>query len=184
MAKPKPDKIIRYEHVLGKVERQQLEQASAAYSINRVMSPLVTLLNDVTGVATVLGLLAVGLGFKYNVYTAVGATTSDLIQDFADQLKQAREDLAALRSDVAAGQAAATSWFSSATDPMSYVDPLLNFAQGLNLQDFTPVGFVDTSLDALGLPTIMGTIDTGVSNLDLNPNYGDPWFGLDLNPFN
>ena len=175
--KPKPDKIVRYEFVLGKVERQQLEQANAAYSINRVMSPLVTLLNDVTGVATVLALLAVGLGFKYNVYSGPAATTADLIGDFADQARQAGIDAKNLAE---AGQAAATSWWSSATDPMSYVDPLLNFAYNL-----TPVGYVDNSiLNPLGLPTIMGTINTGVSNLDLYPNYGDPWFGLDLNPFN
>ena len=176
MAKPKPDKIIRYEFVLGKVERQQLEQANAAYSINRVLNPLVTLLNDVTGVATVLALLAVGLGFKYNVYSGPAATTADLIGDFADQARQAGIDAKNL---AAATQAAATSWWSSATDPMNYVDPLLNFAYNL-----TPVGIVDNSLDDLGLPTIQGTLSAGLSNIDLYPNYGDPWFGLDLNPFN
>jgi hypothetical protein len=176
LAKPKPDQIIRYEFVLGKVDRQQLEQANAAYSINRVLSPLVTLLNDVTGVATVLALLAVGLGFKYDVYSGPAATTAELIGDFADQARQAGIDAQNLAG---ATQAAATSWWSSATDPMSYVDPLNDLLFGL-----TPVGFVDNQLDVLGLPTIMGTIDAGVSNLDLNPNYGDPWFGLDLNPFN
>ena len=176
MAKPKPDQIIRYEFVLGKVERQQLEQANAAYSINRVLNPLVTLLNDVTGVATVLALLAVGLGFKYNVYSGPAATTADLIGDWFEQAKQAGIDAKNLAE---AGQAAASSWWSSATDPMSYVDPLLNIAQAL-----TPVGYVDTQLDVLGLPTIMGTVEAGILNLDLYPNYGDPWLGLDLNPFN
>lgn len=176
MPKPKPDQIIRHEYVLGKVERQQLEQLSAAYSINRVLSPLVTLLNDVTGVATVLGLLAVGLGFKYDVYSGPAATTADLIQDFADQARQAKVDAEAA---LAAGQAAASSFWQSATNPMNYVDPLFDFAYGL-----TPVGIADSGLENLGLPTIQGTLAAGLSNIDLSPNYGDPWFGLDLNPFN
>lgn len=168
--KPKPDQIIRYEFVLGKVERQQLEQANAAYSINRVLNPLVTLLNDVTGVATVLGILAVALGFKYNVYTAIGATTADLIQDFADQARQAGVD----------AKAGAESIYETATNPMTYLNGLIDLAY-----NFTPVGYADNSiLDPLGLPTIQGTIESGILNLDLYPNYGDPWFGLDLNPFN
>ena len=176
MAKPKPDQIIRHEYVLGKVERQQLEQASAAYSINRVLDPLVKLLNDVTGVSTVLALAAVFLGFKYDVYSQAGATTAELIADWREQALAAKVDLENIRSEyIQTG----VNWWQNATDPGSYVDPLNSL-----LYSLTPMGIADNTLNVLGLPTIQGTVSSGISNLDLSPNFGDPWFGLDLNPFN
>ena len=57
MPKPKPDQVVRHELVLGRVEREMLDTALTAYSANRVMSPVVSLLNDPTGLAAIMLML-------------------------------------------------------------------------------------------------------------------------------
>ena len=54
MPKPKPDNIVRHEIVLGRVEREMLDTAFTAMSFNRVMSPLVAGVSDVTFMAFVI----------------------------------------------------------------------------------------------------------------------------------
>ena len=61
MPKPKPTEIIRHEVVLGKAERQLLRDAAEAYQFNKISTPIVAGLSDVTFTATVAGLLAFGL---------------------------------------------------------------------------------------------------------------------------
>jgi len=49
MTKRKPDKVIEYRFSLQDKERQMLDQYIAAHSFNSITTPIVTLMNDVTG---------------------------------------------------------------------------------------------------------------------------------------
>jgi len=57
MPKPKPDNIVRHEIVLGRAERELLDNATTAYTANRILSPLTEVLSSNAGlllVSTVL----------------------------------------------------------------------------------------------------------------------------------
>ena len=59
MPKVKPDQVIRHEIVLGRADRELLSGAVAAYQVNRISTPLVALLSDVSAmyiVATIIEL--------------------------------------------------------------------------------------------------------------------------------
>lgn len=56
MPKPKPDNIVRHEIVLGRAERELLDTATTAYTANRVISPITSLLSSTPGLLLVGGL--------------------------------------------------------------------------------------------------------------------------------
>tara|TARA_R110002020_G_scaffold257740_2_gene471400 strand:- start:19 stop:408 length:390 start_codon:yes stop_codon:yes gene_type:complete len=85
MPKPKPDQVIRHEIVLGRSERDLLDSALMAYGFNRVATPTVALLSDVSAMSIVLTALGTYLGFKYSVGSLAIDTTQDLINDFQNQ---------------------------------------------------------------------------------------------------
>jgi hypothetical protein len=94
MPKPKPDKVIRHEIVLGRSERDMLEGWFSSMTFNNVATPTVDLLNDVTGMATFLSLLSVagltGVGFTFLVSPEM--EMSDLIDSFVSQREQAKAE--------------------------------------------------------------------------------------------
>ena len=53
MPKPKPDNIIRHEIVLGRADRELLATAVTAYTANRVLTPLVALVSDVSALTAI-----------------------------------------------------------------------------------------------------------------------------------
>ncbi len=53
MPKPKPDNIIRHEIVLGRADRELLDTAVTAYTANRVLTPLVALVSDVSALTAI-----------------------------------------------------------------------------------------------------------------------------------
>ena len=57
MPKPKPDNVIRHEIVLGRSEREMLDTAITAVAANRVLTPLVALLSDVSALSAIFILL-------------------------------------------------------------------------------------------------------------------------------
>tara|TARA_R110002153_G_scaffold62651_1_gene168493 strand:- start:151 stop:528 length:378 start_codon:yes stop_codon:yes gene_type:complete len=85
MPKPKPDQVIRHEIVLGRSERDLLDSALMAYGFNRVATPTVALLSDISAMSIVLTALGTYLGFKYSVGSLAIDTTQDLINDFQAQ---------------------------------------------------------------------------------------------------
>ena len=87
MSKNKPKETIEYVIRLQDKERQMVESAIGAYQVNRIMTPIVTLLNDVTGMATLLGLLAAFYGFVF--YADEGMSSAELIDAFTTQREQA-----------------------------------------------------------------------------------------------
>ena len=54
MPKPKPDEIIRHEIVLGRAEREMLDTAIAGMTFNRVATPAVALLSDVSALSAII----------------------------------------------------------------------------------------------------------------------------------
>ncbi len=60
MPKVKPDNVIRHEMVLGRSERELLDTLTTAYTVNRVVTPITSLLSSTAGV-----LLIAGLGLAY-----------------------------------------------------------------------------------------------------------------------
>ncbi len=85
MPKPKPDQVIRHEIVLGRSERELIEGALVAYQVNRIATPTVALLSDVSAMSIVLTALGTYLGFKYSIGSLAIDTTQDLINDFQNQ---------------------------------------------------------------------------------------------------
>ena len=85
MPKRKPDQVIRHEIVLGRSERELIEGALVAYQINRIATPTVALLSDVSAMSIVLTALGTYLGFKYSIGSLAIDTTQDLINDFQNQ---------------------------------------------------------------------------------------------------
>lgn len=62
LPKVKPDNVVRHELVLGRAERELLDTAVTAIAANRVLTPLVALLSDVSALTAIFILLeATGL---------------------------------------------------------------------------------------------------------------------------
>lgn len=57
MPKPKPDEIIRHEIVLGRTEREMMETVIAGITFNRVATPTVALLSDVSALSALILIL-------------------------------------------------------------------------------------------------------------------------------
>ena len=57
MPKPKPDQVVRHEIVLGRSERELVDTAVTAYTVNRVLTPLTTMLGSTAGLSLVLTLV-------------------------------------------------------------------------------------------------------------------------------
>ena len=91
MPKPKPTEIIRHEIILGRVERDLVETATMAYTVNRISTPLVALLSDISAMTIILSLVATYLGFKYEVPQLIGNEMADLYADFDAQFQAAKD---------------------------------------------------------------------------------------------
>ena len=85
MPKRKPDQVIRHEIVFGRSERELIEGALVAYQINRIATPTVALLSDVSAMSIVLTALGTYLGFKYSIGSLAIDTVQELINDFQNQ---------------------------------------------------------------------------------------------------
>ena len=95
MSKNKPKETIEYVIRLQDKERQMIESAIGAYQVNRIATPLVDLLNDVTGMATVLSLLAlVGVtGVSFAFVVSDDLSVAGLVDAFVSQRDQAAINL-------------------------------------------------------------------------------------------
>lgn len=125
MPKAKPDQVIVHRIELQETEREILSSLSSAIMFNRVASPVVKLLNDVTGTITVLALLAAsglvaGVAFTY-IYDP--DIIKDPIEQFLQQAEEARE-----RADLI-GEAAKRG-------PLWGLIDLIEMFTGSNLPDF------------------------------------------------
>lgn len=94
MSKNKPKETIEYVIRLQDKERQLAESVIGAYQMNRIATPIINLMNDVTGMVVLLTVLAaVGVtGVTFTFLTAMLTTDSsmaDIIDAFTTQREQA-----------------------------------------------------------------------------------------------
>jgi hypothetical protein len=89
MPKAAPDQIIIHRIEFQETERQMLQDLTTVWSFNRVMEPLVRLINDNTTLLLILSGIAAWLGFTYIPPALEDAYGQ--IQEFQEQLSNAIE---------------------------------------------------------------------------------------------
>lgn len=99
MPKPKPDQVIRHEIVLGRSERELISDGLLAYQVNRISTPLVALISDVSAMSLILGGLATYYGFKFDVIPSAYDSGLDLYNDFTVQYNAWKETAGDIRND-------------------------------------------------------------------------------------
>ena len=99
MPKPKPDQVIRHEIVLGRSERELISDGLLAYQVNRISTPLVALISDVSAMSLILGGLATYYGFKFDIIPSAGQSALDLYNDWLIQYNAWKETVGDIRSD-------------------------------------------------------------------------------------
>jgi len=99
MPKPKPDNIVRHEIVLGRSERQLIEDGLLAYQINRISTPLVALLSDASAMGLILGGIATYYGFKFEIPQQGYDSALELYNDFRTQYDAFKETVTDVRQD-------------------------------------------------------------------------------------
>ena len=110
--KPKPDQVIRHEIVFGRSERELIEGALVAYQVNKVATPLVALISDVSAMTFIFSIIGGYLGIKYVVSPGLNEV-GEIYDDFRNQLDAARA--AGVDIDVV----------GIATDPSTYTNAFL-----------------------------------------------------------
>jgi len=96
MPRPKPDKIIRHQIVFGEADRKILDSYKDAYLLSNITSNFVKFINDVTGTATFLALLAasgiLGVTFIFSASSvALAAGGTSVFDEFFTQFKGERD---------------------------------------------------------------------------------------------
>ena len=99
MPKPKPDQVIRHEIVLGRSERELISDGLLAYQVNRISTPLVALISDVSAMSLILGGLATYYGCKFDVIPGAYDSALDLYNDFTVQYNAWKETAGNIRND-------------------------------------------------------------------------------------
>ena len=100
MPRPKPDQIIRHQIVFGEADRKLIESYKDAYVLSNMSANFVKLINDVTGTATFLALIAasgiLGVTFVFSASSiALAAGGSSVFDEFYTALTLARGKSAA-----------------------------------------------------------------------------------------
>ena len=93
MPKPKPDQVIRHEIVFGRSERDLIEGALVAYQVNRIATPAVALISDMSAMAIVFAALGTYLGFKFEIFQGGYSDMIGLVNDFQNQYTAFKESL-------------------------------------------------------------------------------------------
>ena len=94
MPKPKPDKVIRHEVVLGRSERDMLEPLFATLSAKNLITPLVALLSDMSALYALVTIYEVVTGKETGIPTPNDAT--EFWESLHDWIKQQRAEGAAV----------------------------------------------------------------------------------------
>jgi hypothetical protein len=96
MPRPKPDQIIRHQIVFGEADRKILDGFKDAHVLTSLSNTFVKLINDVTGTATFLALIAasgiLGVTFIFTASSvALAAGGTSVFDEFFTQLKGERD---------------------------------------------------------------------------------------------
>lgn len=63
--KPKPDQVIRHEIVFGRSERELIEGALVAYQVNKIATPAISLISDISAMTLIFSAIATYLGWEF-----------------------------------------------------------------------------------------------------------------------
>lgn len=89
MPKPKPDQIIRFELVMGRAERELVQNILLPWQIKQVANPAVALISDGSAMAIIATLLATWYGFELGI---IGLDTpGEIVSAFRQQLSDFKE---------------------------------------------------------------------------------------------
>ena len=99
MPKPKPDQVIRHEIVLGRSERELISDGLLAYQVNRISTPLVALLSDVSAMGLIFGGLATYYGFKFDIIPGAYDSGLELYNDWKVQYDGWKKTVSEIRDD-------------------------------------------------------------------------------------
>lgn len=99
MPKPKPDQVIRHEIVLGRSERELISDGLLAYQVNKISTPLVALISDVSAMSLILGGLATYYGFKFDLGTRTYESGLDIYNDWKIQYDAYKATITEIRDD-------------------------------------------------------------------------------------
>ena len=99
MPKPKPNQVIRHEIVLGRSERELISDGLLAYQVNRISTPLVALISDVSAMSLILGGLATYYGFKFDIGTRAYESGLDIYNDWLIQYNAWKATATEIRDD-------------------------------------------------------------------------------------
>ena len=97
MPRPKPDQIIRHQIVFGEADRKILDGFKDAHVLTSLSNTFVRLINDVTGTATFLalvaasGILGVTFVFTASSYALSQLNGSSVFDEFYTQYKGERD---------------------------------------------------------------------------------------------
>ena len=97
MTKRKPDQVIEYRISLQDKQAEQLDSIVVGYQFNKIFTPIVSLMNDITGMAVFLELVAaLGLaGVAFIFAKTEGGPYQDVSTMIADWLLQRDQSAAA-----------------------------------------------------------------------------------------
>ncbi len=90
MPKPKPDQVIRHEIVFGRSERELIEGALVAYQVNKIATPAVALISDVSAMTLIFSAIATYLGWEFILSPGID-TYYGLYSDFMKQYNLNKE---------------------------------------------------------------------------------------------
>tara|TARA_R110000787_G_scaffold70102_2_gene155841 strand:+ start:79 stop:468 length:390 start_codon:yes stop_codon:yes gene_type:complete len=102
LPKPKPDQVIRHEIVFGRSERDLIEGALVAYQVNKIATPAVALISDISAMTLIFSIIAGYLGWEFIVspgLTEIGQIYTDFNAQY-QAYKQANPDVREYGTDV------------------------------------------------------------------------------------
>ena len=95
MPKPKPDQVIRFEVVLGSVEREIVRDLRTAYAFNKISNPLITMVDEMglwTKEGMALFLLLVSAIFDVDIPWFPDITDMEGIKNDFDEYRRNNAD--------------------------------------------------------------------------------------------
>ena len=90
MPKPKPDQVIRHEIVFGRSERELIEGALVAYQVNKIATPAVALISDISAMTLIFSAIAAYLGWEFIISPGID-TYDQLYSEFMKQYNLNKE---------------------------------------------------------------------------------------------
>lgn len=95
LPKPKPDQVIRFEVVLGSVEREIVRDLRTAYAFNKISNPLITMVDEMglwTKEGMALFLLLVSAIFDVDIPWFPDVTDMEQVKNDFDEYRRNNAD--------------------------------------------------------------------------------------------